>query len=446
MVEVQVRTDLSPGRFPGFPGPEPPKEEDIYRCVHCGLCLNFCPTYLVLRLETESPRGRIALMRAVHEGRIPLVPEVIRHWDLCLGCRACEAVCPGAVPYGRMIERTRWQVLQVRREGALARFLRWLVFRQLLPHPFLLRLAARLLWLGQVTGLQAAVRSAGLLRLLPRGLREAEAQAPRLPARFFPQGGRVYPARGRRRYRVALLSGCVMPLFQPEVMEAAVRVLTRNGCEVVLPRGQGCCGALNLHSGERDTGRAMARRLIDAFLAEEPDFILTASAGCGSTMKEYPELFEDDPVYRERAEAFASRVRDITEFLAELPLDPPRAALPLRVTYQDPCHLGHAQRITQAPRRVLGAIPGLELVEMKRPDVCCGAAGTYQLLQREMSRRILRSKMEDVAGTGAEAIVTANPGCHLQLDLGAREFGPRLPVYHVVQVLDRAYRAEEGRA
>ncbi|MBI2872027.1 MAG: (Fe-S)-binding protein [Chloroflexi bacterium] len=428
--------------LPGFAGPDAPQEADLYRCVHCGLCLSACPTYLETGLETESPRGRIALMRAVHEGRIGISNRVVSHWELCLQCRACEAVCPSGVPYGRLMERARAQLARHRRISLRARLLRWLVFRQLLPHRGRLYLAGWLTRMYQRTGLRGLAHGTGALRLLPSWLRDAEAALPDMPRRVFRPGRQAYPPEGVRRARVALLSGCVMPIVQGPTMEAAVRVLQRNGCEVVVPVGQACCGALNLHAGERTVAMKMARRNIEVFLRMGVDKVVVASAGCGSAMKEYRDLLKDDPQYAQRAEELSRMTVDITEFLVSLPLDPPKRELPLRVTYQDPCHLAHAQRIKDAPRQLLRAIPGLDLVEMEGASLCCGAAGTYLLAQRQFSRRLLRSKMEAVAQTGAPVVATANPGCMLQLQAGLAERGIRGRVCHVVELLDEAYRQE----
>ena len=274
---------------------------------------------------------------------------------------------------------------------------------------------------------------------------------PVMGRRFFGPRRQVYQAIGERRMTVGLLSGCVMPMMQGDAMRAAVRVLQRNGCDVVTPTSQGCCGALNLHAGDLELGRAMARRNIDAFRAAGVDVIITASAGCGSSMKEYGDLLRDDPDYADLAREFAGKTRDITEFLADLPLDPPRADLPWRVTMQDPCHLAHAQRITDAPRRVLRSIPGLELVEMAESSLCCGSAGFYSLIQRDMSRRLQRRKVGNALATEAEVIASANPGCMAQLEQGLRnapaptddEDAPPVRVMHVVEILDAAYRAEK---
>ena len=444
---------------PGFRGVDVPAEADLYRCVHCGLCLSSCPTYTTLKVETESPRGRIALMRAVHEGRVGISERIVSHWEMCLQCRACEAVCPSGVPYGRIMEYTRAQTLNQGKQGTALKRVDRFFLRAALPHPGRLRLGFHLLKIYQRTGLQELVRGSGLLKLLPESLRQMEAQLPELKEPFFGPTSEVYPARQRQAEgdgaatatAVALLSGCVMPLMQGDTMRAAVRVLTRNGCEVAVPTGQVCCGALNLHAGDLETARRLARKNIDVFLASGADKagyrIITASAGCGSNMKEYGELLKDDPQYAGPARRFAELTVDITEFLAELPLDPPMGAVNRRVTYQDPCHLAHAQRITQQPRAVLRAIPGLELVEMEASAMCCGGAGFYSMVQPEVSGRILDTKVGNVAATGAEQVVTANPGCMLQIEQGLASSGCAAAgrrVAHVVDLLDEAYRREEG--
>ena len=463
--------------FAGFTAPDVPAEADMYRCVHCGLCLSSCPTYGVTGLEMESPRGRIALMKAVNEGRVEISERIVSHWEACLNCRACEAVCPSGVPYGRMMERTRAQVRAHGRQSAgMKRMNRWFL-RLALPHPGLMRFGARLLRVYQRFGVQAAVRRMGLLRILPSGLRQLESQLPRMSGRFFGPSRRSYlptirpdvdsrfrgndggcgsggdngsdgnvgdKGAGAVRMKVALLSGCVMPLMQGPTMEATVRTLTRNGCEVAVPPGQGCCGALNLHAGDLETGRDMARRNIDAFLASGADRIVTCSAGCGSTMKEYEELLKDDSAYAGKAREASEKTQDITEFLVQLPFRQPSAQLERTVTYQDPCHLAHAQRISAAPRAVLQSIPGVTLLEMENSSMCCGGAGVYSAVQPALSQRILSRKLDYITDTGADEVITANPGCMLQLEQGLRAAGQQTPVRHVVDLLDEAYRLEEG--
>jgi Fe-S oxidoreductase len=322
-----------------------------------------------------------------------------------------------------------------------------LFLRAALPYPGRLRLGAHLVRAYQRSGLQGLLRKSGVLRVLPRLLAELEAQLPVMGGHFFGPTRRVYRAQGvgaglKPALTVGLLSGCVMPLMQGSTMRAAVRVLTRNGCDVVVPVGQGCCGALNLHSGDLEFGRRMARRNIEVFLAAGVDRIVVASAGCSAAMKEYHELLKDDPHYAEKARRFSQMTVDITEFLVSLPFDPPKAPLPQRVAYQDPCHLAHAQRITVAPRTILKSIPGLELVEMENAAMCCGGAGIYWMVQQDLSRKILDRKLEDIAATGVETVVTANPGCVLQIQQGLSSRGMPGKVCHVVDLLDEAYQAE----
>ena len=300
----------------------------------------------------------------------------------------------------------------------------------------------------QRSRLQKLVRGSRGLRLLPGPVADLEAQLPEIRGPVFGPSDRVYkgrerPDRPENKLTVGLLSGCVMPVLQGGAMEAAVRVLTRNGCDVVVPPGQGCCGALNIHGGDLEYGRGMARQNIDVFLEAGVDRIVTASAGCGSAMKEYDQLLADDPEYLEKAQRFSELSVDITEFLMSLPLEPPKAAVTRKVTYQDPCHLAHAQRVTAAPREVLRCIPGLELVEMEEAAMCCGAAGLYAVLQKDLAGRILDRKMRHIAATGAEQVVTANPGCMMQIEQGLRSMGKPARVVHVVDVLDEAYSAED---
>jgi glycolate oxidase iron-sulfur subunit len=432
----------APAGLDGLPaGQAGPRPEDISRCVHCGYCLNYCPTYVDLGLETESPRGRIHLIDALSQGRIKPGRAVLEHLDLCLQCRACETACPSGVSFGRIMEGARTQVVAAGR-SPLGWRLRSIVLRWTLPHPRLLRLLAVLLRLYQRSGLQSLVRRTRLLWLLPFHLRHLEQLLPPVAGRFFtPASAGANPDASDGARRVALLTGCVMPFFYPQTHEATVRVLERLGYQVVVPKEQVCCGALFVHGGDHRTARRLARRNIDVFLAAGVEAVVVNAAGCGSTLKEYGELLADDPEYADKAAHFSSLVKDITEFLVELPFQEGLGRLERRVTYQDSCHLAHAQRITAPPRQILGAIPGLELVEMENADRCCGSAGIYNVTQREMSSRILADKMRAVAATGASLVVTANPGCMLQLEAGLRLHGLQGTVAHVVEVLDEAYAA-----
>ena len=415
---------------PPFSGPFAPSDADLSRCVRCGLCLESCPTYTETGLETESPRGRLYLIKAIAEERIEATPTVVGHLDLCLQCRNCEAVCPSGVPYGRIMEGARAELLANR--PPLAWRLRALFLRQVIAQPRRMAAFATLLRLYRASGLRWLAERTPFLR-------ERVILAPTISGRTFRARGVLARPPGEARGRVALLTGCIMPHAYGRVHEATVRVLARNGFEVVAPPDQACCGALNAHNGDRPTARALARRNIDAFLEAGVDTVVVNSAGCGSAMKEFGELLADDPDYAEKSGRFAGMVKDVTELLAELPLEAPTGRVEADVTFQDPCHLAHAQRITSAPRKLLAAIPGLRLVEMAQPDRCCGSAGVYSLTHREMSLDLLDGKMREIAATGADVIATANPGCMAQLEAGLRRH--RLPgrVVHVVELLDEAY-------
>ena len=422
--------------------PAVPMELDrsvLKQCVRCGLCLDLCPTYRALGLEMDSPRGRIYQTIAVYEGRIsPDDPKFRKHIYQCLDCRACETACPAGVRYGKIVEAARG-VAEPENEAERT------IGKTVLNRVFTSNPALDMIGLGlrayQKTGLQALVRKRGLLKLLPKRLAEMEGML--APA----QGGlaradipELVLARGNRRSRVGFIAGCIMPQLMGCTNQASVRVLARNGCDVVTPRGQGCCGALHVHIGERDTARRLARRNIAAFEPLGLDAIIINAAGCGSTLKEYPHLFENDAAWLERARAFSSKVKDISEWLAEIGLNTAELGeTSVRVTYQDPCHLVHGQGVRNQPRDLLRAIPGLELVEMKDSDVCCGSAGIYNLTHPELSAKILGWKMAEIATTGAQVVVAPNPGCAMQIAYGARARGIELEIVHVVDLLDRAY-------
>ncbi len=417
-----------------------PSDKDMAQCVRCGYCLQECPTYLQMALETDSPRGRIYLIRAVADGRVKTTPSLLNHLDLCLQCRACETACPSNVPFGRIMEAGRSMLVQ-RGRPSLASQARIRLLRSVFPYPKRLSTLFSLLRLYQRSGLQRLLRTTKVLRILPKGLTEAESMLPMLPARPFAiRNTRGNPAGSTRR--VALVTGCVMEHIYPRTHEATVRVLARHGFQVVAPPDQRCCGAVSAHIGDRSTARKLARHNIDAFLATDVEAIIVNAAGCGAMLKEYGELLDQDPDYAEKARRFSSMVRDVTEFLAALPIQPPQGAVNERVTYQGSCHLAHAQQVHDAPRDLLQAIPGLELVDLEAPERCCGNAGIYSFTQREMSMRLLDDKMRDVRATNASVIATANPGCMIQLEAGLRRHGMAGRVVHVVELLDEAYRAE----
>jgi glycolate dehydrogenase iron-sulfur subunit len=417
-----------------------PQQADLDKCVHCGLCLNACPTYRELHLEMDSPRGRIYQMVQVSNGA-PITASYVEHIELCLACRGCETACPSGVEYGRLVEAARADIEQRTRRPFATRLLRKLVFEHLLPSRTNLRLAGTALRLYQASGLQKLVRATGLLKFLGR-LGEIEPLAPPVETPFFfSQMGRVFPARGECRYRVAFLTGCIANVSFSRLNEATVRVLQANGCEVTVPEGQTCCGALHVHAGLRDPARRLARRNIDAVLHGDFDAIVTNAAGCGTTLKEYDELLERDAVYAARAREFTAKMKDVNEFLASIELNPRMGEVRATVTYQDSCHLAHGQRIRSAPRQLLNRVPGLKFKEMALPDLCCGSAGIYNVAHTDMAMALLDKKMDSVNATGAERIVTANPGCILQLRAGVERSGRGQRVSHVVEILDEAYRA-----
>jgi len=421
----------------GFSGADIPAYDDYAHCVHCGLCLNQCPTYKLWGLEADSPRGRIRQIVLVDQGRLPLGDSFVKHIDQCLDCRACETACPSGVEYGKLVEAARAQIEQNYRRPFFSRLARDFVFRGLLPYPRRIALLARLLYVYQRSGLQSLARGTGILRLL--GLADREKLLPPIDGKFFFSNlGRTYPAEGTRRARVALFAGCIAQVSFSALHEATIRVLTANGCEVVVPSGQTCCGALAAHAGVRDVARSLARINLDVFLAGDFDAVITNAAGCGSTLKEYEHLFAAGAPELEKAHAFRKKMRDVTEFLADLGLSAPLKSTPIRVTYQDSCHLLHGQKVREAPRNLLRSIPGLELAEMAMADYCCGSAGSYNVTETETSLALLAEKMKHARATNAPVIVTANPGCLLQMRAGAEMHGTGQEVVHVMELLDRA--------
>jgi glycolate oxidase iron-sulfur subunit len=419
-----------------WPRPEEaPAMEDLARCVHCGLCVNACPTYAITGLEAESPRGRIHLARAIEEERIELTPAVQGHWELCLQCRACEAVCPSGVPYGRIMEHARAQLDAAAPAGRTGRRLRKMMLRQVVARPLVLRAAvAPVRWFA-ASRARGLVRRTGLLRLAgPLG--RGEAQLPRRPGAPF-RAGQEVPQPEDAQGEVLIFTGCVMSELFGGVHRATASVLAREGFAVRVPAEQRCCGALHAHDGDIDFARKLARENIASFEKTGDATIVVNSAGCGAAMKEYGDLLSSDPRWAERARAFSLRVRDFSEVVA-----PGGAAsggrFAARVTYQDPCHLAHAQRITAQPRALLQALEGLELEETAGADMCCGAAGIYSLVQPEMSARLCSLKAEQFKKHRPDVVVTANPGCQMQYEAAVREAGIDARVMHLAEVLDEA--------
>ncbi|HVR87973.1 MAG TPA: heterodisulfide reductase-related iron-sulfur binding cluster [Candidatus Limnocylindria bacterium] len=421
-------------RVPGFPNADAPAQELIARCVHCGLCLPTCPTFAELGVEMDSPRGRIRLMKNVWDGRLDAGNDAFAdHMAKCLDCRACETACPSGVSFGKLMEAARSQVVAARRPSLPARLLRTIIFSWLISSPARLALFARCGHLSKRLGAGAVLRAirlerlANLLALIP----ERAPSSQTLPARFVPSGA--------LRGQVALFTGCVMRAAFADTNAATARVLARNGIEVLVPRAQTCCGALHAHAGERDGARALAKRNITDLEGLDVDAFIVNAAGCGANLKEYGWLLKDDHRWHERAERFAARVKDASEYLAGVGLVAPPGPLRARVAYDDPCHLIHGQRIKDQPRALLEAIPGLELVPLAEADWCCGSAGTYNVTQPELAARLGHRKAERIKLSGAELVVTANPGCQMQIEAALRAIGERTPVVHLMDLLDRAY-------
>jgi glycolate oxidase iron-sulfur subunit len=389
----------------------------------------------------DSPRGRIYQMVEVSEGRSTISPDYVEHIELCLACRACETACPSGVQYGRLIEGALAQIETSVRRSLPQRFLRWLAYDKVLRSPFLLKAAGLGLLFYRRSGLQAMMRDTGFLARLGR-LGELAQLAPEAQAPFFFSSiGKVFPAEGQTKHRVALMAGCMQNVFFSRLNEATVRVLCKNGCEVTIPAEQECCGALQVHAGLRAIGREQARKNIAALESGNYDAIITNTAGCGSVLKEYPDLFEHDPEWHERARSFAGKMRDVSEFLASIELNTEFGTVERTVTYQDSCHLLHGQKIGKPPRKVIQAVPGVTLRELPFSEICCGSAGVYNIEHTDISMSLLEDKMRMVESTGADTIVTANPGCMLQLQAGTRRFSRPMPVMHVVELLDEAYAA-----
>jgi glycolate oxidase iron-sulfur subunit len=428
----------------GFDGQHPPAADLIDACVHCGFCLSTCPSYRVMGTEMDSPRGRIYLMDAINEGRVELNPTTAQHFDSCLGCLACTTTCPSGVQYDRLIESTRSQIERnVPRKGP-EKWLRQLIF-SLFPYPDRLRLLMRPVGLYQITGLQKLVRASGLLKSISPQLAAMEALLKPLPeGAFIDDYPTVIPAQGERRYRVALLLGCVQRLFNPAVNAATIRVLTANGCEVIIPANQGCCGALTHHQGQEEQTRDLARDLIDRF-GFDLDAVVTNASGCGHSMKEYGSILAEDPDYGLLANQFASQVRDIQEFLAEVGLTAklhPLQDEPLTIVYQDACHMLHGQKISAQPRQLLRQIPGVQLREPMDAALCCGSAGIYNILQPEVAGELGQQKVTNLLNTGAAAIASANIGCYVQISRHLELQGKAVPVLHPMEWLDRSIRGE----
>jgi glycolate oxidase iron-sulfur subunit len=439
--DQRVHVEHGPNDVTGtgiFDAHHPPADERISDCVHCGFCLPTCPTYALWGEEMDSPRGRVYLMKLGKEGAVPLDDTYVQHFDACLGCMACVTACPSGVKYDELIEAVRPQIERNYQRPPADRLFREMIF-QLFPYPNRLRAAAVLGAVYQRVGGHGRLERSGVLQRLPKRLQAVEELMPSAQLQDLTKRlPEFIPARGtEQRRRVGMLVGCVQQVFFADVNRATARVLAREGCDVVVPRGQRCCGALSEHAGREAEALVRARRLIDTFETTGVDTIVVNVAGCGSTMKEYGRLLRDDPDYAERAAAFSAKVRDISEVLAELEPVAPRHPIEARVAYHDACHLGHGQGVRAQPRAVLRTIPGLEVTDIPEAEICCGSAGIYNMVMPEAGAELGRRKSVNVLSVDPDALATANPGCLLQI----RRYVPeQLPLFHPIQLIDASIR------
>ena len=423
-----------------FDSHNPPSLKLINECVHCGFCLPACPTYALWQEEMDSPRGRIYLMKLATEGQTRMTPDFVAHFDRCLGCMACMTACPSGVKYDKLIEATRSQIERHHSRPFWERIYRRLIFA-FFPHPWLLRALLLPFWLYQALGMQRLLQRLGLLGVFPVAVRSLEGLLPRVSLRsLFSKSAERVSAHGAPRLRAGILLGCVQRVLFSKVNDATVRVLSAEGCDVIAPAKQGCCGALMIHAGEEKAALDLARSLIDAFEHADVDVIVSNAAGCGSNLKDYAYLLRDDAAYAERARAFSAKCKDISEVLSGLEPRAPRHPLPLRVAYHDACHLQHAQGVRAQPRNALATIPGLEVVEISDREICCGSAGIYNLIAPQPAQELGDRKARNCAAAHADVVVSSNPGCLLQLASGLKRNGHSLPVLHIVELLDAAMR------
>ncbi len=433
---------LSQKTTKGFDAKNPPAQDLIDACVHCGFCLATCPSYRIIGKETDSPRGRIYLMNAINQGIASLDETTTPHFDTCLGCLACVSTCPSGVKYDQLLAAIRPQIERNQARNFSDKIIRFLIFN-LFPYPFRLRLLLPFFWLYQTIGIQKIIRRLGLLKPFPR-LAAMESILPNVTRQSFRQDyPNLIPAQGEKRYRVGMILGCVQRLFFSPVNEATVRVLTANGCEVVIPKNQGCCAALPAHQGQENQAQTLARQMIDAFAETEVDYIIINAAGCGHTLKEYEHILADDVEYKEKAKAFVIKVRDVQEFLAEIQLTTPLLPLSdenLPIVYQDACHLLHGQKISLQPRQLLQQIPNVILREPLDAALCCGSAGVYNMLQPEIAEELGQQKAQNLLNTGAKLIASPNPGCSLQIQKYLQLKKQEIPLKHPMELLDMSIR------
>ena len=442
--ENLVNNTASIKNLKGFDGNHPPDPKLIDSCVHCGFCLSTCPSYRVLGKEMDSPRGRIYLMDAINEGEIALNTATVEHFDSCLGCLACVSTCPSGVQYDKLISATRHQVERNYNRSLPDKLVRQLIF-SLFPNPDLLRILLFPLLVYQKLGISKVLQATGLIKAISPRLAAMESILPEITLKSFQDNlPDIIPAKGEKRYRVGVILGCVQRLFFSGVNEATVRVLTANGCEVVIPKSQGCCAALPEHQGQTEQAKVLARQMIDSFADTHVDFVIINAAGCGHTLKEYGHILADDPEYAEKAKIFAAKVKDSQEFLANVGLTAKLSPLTdknLTLVYQDACHLLHGQKISVQPRQLLKQIPGVTLKEPIDAALCCGSAGVYNMLQPEVAEELGKQKAQNLINTGADLIASPNPGCSLQISKYLQ--GKTISVMHPMELLDYAIRGDK---
>ena len=442
--ENLVNNTASIKNLKGFDGNHPPDPKLIDSCVHCGFCLSTCPSYRVLGKEMDSPRGRIYLMDAINEGEIALNTATVEHFDSCLGCLACVSTCPSGVQYDKLISATRHQVERNYNRSLPDKLVRQLIF-SLFPNPDLLRILLFPLLVYQKLGISQVLQATGLIKAISPRLAAMESILPEITLKSFQDNlPDIIPAKGEKRYRVGVILGCVQRLFFSDVNEATVRVLTANGCEVVIPKSQGCCAALPEHQGQTEQAKVLARQMIDSFADTHVDFVIINAAGCGHTLKEYGHILADDPEYAEKAKIFAAKVKDSQEFLANVGLTAKLSPLTdknLTLVYQDACHLLHGQKISVQPRQLLKQIPGVTLKEPIDAALCCGSAGVYNMLQPEVAEELGKQKAQNLINTGADLIASPNPGCSLQISKYLQ--GKTISVMHPMELLDYAIRGDK---
>jgi glycolate oxidase iron-sulfur subunit len=442
--EGAVNNTASIKNLKGFDGSHPPDPKLIDSCVHCGFCLSTCPSYRVLGKEMDSPRGRIYLMDAINEGEIALNTATVEHFDSCLGCLACVSTCPSGVQYDKLISATRHQVERNYNRSLPDKLVRQLIF-SLFPNPDLLRILLFPLLVYQKLGISQVLQATGLIKAISPRLAAMESILPEITLKSFQDNlPDIIPAKGEKRYRVGVILGCVQRLFFSGVNEATVRVLTANGCEVVIPKSQGCCAALPEHQGQTEQAKVLARQMIDSFADTHVDFVIINAAGCGHTLKEYGHILADDPEYAEKAKIFAAKVKDSQEFLANVGLTAKLSPLTdknLTLVYQDACHLLHGQKISVQPRQLLKQIPGVTLKEPIDAALCCGSAGVYNMLQPEVAEELGKQKAQNLLNTGADLIASPNPGCSLQISKYLQ--GKTISVMHPMELLDYAIRGDK---